>query len=160
MSASGRLNSVAATLAAMVHEAKVYYTVADRYSQNEKERKIHGISICEKSEIRYLENFKIELPDERGQKVLAYLCLKPNGLKTDEIIDLLHKEGFEPFTHQYENLKKREKMQRHLINLNRGILDKLEKSGYVTRERVGRRNTIKITKSGEYIAHISGLLHK
>ena len=44
------------------------------------------------------------------------------------------------------------------MKLNKRILDKLERNGYIIRERVGRYNTIKITETGRYVAHINGLL--
>lgn len=158
MSACGRLNSVGATLAAMVHGAKVYYVVADGYSKDEEERRKHGISICRDLRLKSLENFKIHLPDETGQKILVKLCLEPKGMKTREIIDFLNKEGVEGFESQYKNLT-RKQMQKYLMKLNRGILDKLHGNGYITRVRLGRYNTIKITESGRYIAYISGLVH-
>jgi DNA-binding PadR family transcriptional regulator len=44
------------------------------------------------------------------------------------------------------------------MKLNKGILDKLENEGYITRERIGKNNTIRITESGKYIAYLSGTL--
>lgn len=159
MSASGRLNSVGATLAAMVHGAKVYYVEADGYAKDEEKRRKHGISICRNLKLKYLENFEINLPDETGQKILVKLCLKPKGMKTKEIIDFLNKEGVEGFESQYKNLT-RGQTQKYLMKLNRGILDKLEADGYITRVRLGRYNTIKITESGRYVAYISGLMDR
>lgn len=161
MSGAGRLTSVGATLAAMAHNARVYYVVADRYSKNEEEEMQHGLSICEEGKIMFLENFQLQLPDETGQKVLVKLCEKQKGIKTKEILDLLRESGVEGFEKDYARLfgeEKRQTQQRYLIKLNKGILDKLEKSGYIARDKLGRYNTIKITDSGKYVAHISGLL--
>lgn len=160
MSACGRLTSVAATLAAMAQGAKVYYVVADRYSKNEEEEKLHGLSICEKLNIIFLENFQLRLPDEAGLAVLVKLCEKELGMKTKEIMDLLRQSGtndFDDYT-KYTGEKKRKTQIKNLIKLNKVILDKLERDGYITREKVGRYNTIKLTESGKYVAHISGLL--
>ena len=52
----------------------------------------------------------------------------------------------------------REERFKYLIKLNKWILDKLEESGYMTREKRGRHNIIKITTGGVYVAHISGKL--
>ncbi len=157
MSASGRLNSVGATLAAMVHKAKVYYVPADGYSRTPEERREHGISICRSIRLNYLERFEIRLPNEVGQKILVKLCRKPEGMKTKEIIDFLNEEGVEGFDFPYRNLTRKQR-QGYSMKLNRGILDKLEANRHVERERLGRYNTIKITKSGQYIAYISGLM--
>ena len=161
MSAAGRLTSVGATLAAMAHDVRVYYVVADRYSKDEKEKMQHGLSICEKLNIAFLENFQLLLPDEPSLKILVKLCEKEKGLKTKEILDLLRESKVEGFEKDYTKLigeEKRRTQQRYLIKLNKGILDKLEKSGYITREKLGRYHTIRITESGKYVAHISGLL--
>jgi len=161
MSAAGRLTSVGATLASMVHGAKVYYVVADRYSEKEEEETQHGLSICETPKVTFLENFQLKLPDEAGLTVLVHLCQKEKGLKTKEILDVLRESGIEGFERDYTKLRgeeKRKTQQKYLISLNKVILDKLEKSGYITREKLGRYNTIKITESGRYVAHISGLI--
>ena len=44
------------------------------------------------------------------------------------------------------------------MKLNKRILDKLEEAGYISREKRGRHNIIKITPGGVYVAHISGKL--
>jgi len=163
MSGAGRLTSVAATLAAMAHGAKVYYVIADRYSKTEEEEMRHGLSICEKLRIIYLVNFQIILPDETSLKLLAKLCTKEKGMKTNEIIQFLKEIGNEEFDETKYKAKQEKRDERSikqalLTKLNKKILEKLEHSGYVTREKVGRYNTIKITEAGRYIAHISGLL--
>jgi uncharacterized protein YktA (UPF0223 family) len=161
MSGAGRLTSVGATLAAMAHNARVYYVVADRYSKNEEEEMQHGLSICEKLNVVFIENFQLQLPDDTGLKVLVKLCEKEKGMKTKEIFDFLRESNVEGFEKDYTKLigaEKRKTQQGYLIKLNKGILDRLEKSGYIVREKLGRYNTIKITESGKYVAHISGLL--
>ena len=161
ISGAGKLASVGATLAAMAHGARVYYVVADRYSKSEEQELQHGLSICEKLNIMFLENFQLQLPDENSLKVLVSLCEKEKGMKTKEILDILRESGAEGFEKDYAKLigeEKRRTHQKYLIKLNKGILDKLEKRGYIIREKLGRYNTIKITESGKYVAHISGLL--
>lgn len=161
ISGAGKLASIGATLAAMVHGARVYYVVADRYSKKEEEEFLHGLSICEKLNVMFLENFQLQLPDENSQKVLVSLCKSEKGMKTKEILDLLRASETEGFEKDYTKLvgeEKRRTQQKYLIRLNKGILEKLEKGGYIIREKLGRYNTIKITESGKYVAHVSGLL--
>jgi len=160
MSACGRLTSVGATLAAMAHDARIYYVVADRYSKTEEEENIHGLSICDRLRVVYLENFRLRLPDEISLTILIKLCERDKGLKTKEILDLLGQMRIKGFEEDYTRLigQERRKTQiRQLMKLNKGILDRLERSGYITRVKTGRYNTIKITESGKYVAYISGL---
>lgn len=161
ISACGRLTSVGTALAAMAHDAKVYYVVADKYSKTPEEELTHGLSICENLNIVFLENFKFALPDETGLKILAKLCEKEKGMKTNELLNLLRQSSVEGFEKDYQKLLGEQKRKTHiayLIKLNKKILDKLESNGYIIREKVGKYNTIRITESGKYLAHISGLL--
>jgi len=161
ISGAGRLTSVAAALAAMAHGAKPYYVIADRYSKTEEEELQHGLSICEEPKIMYIMNFKISLPDEISLHILAKLCKQGKGMKTDEIIDFLRKElKLEEFGESKLVRKHDERSIKQILlnKLNRKFLDKMEYAGYIERERVGKRNTIRITETGRYIAHISGLL--
>ena len=157
MSAAGRLTSLGAALAGMHQGARVYYVVADDYSKTEGEIENHGISICRNLKVQFIENLKLLLPDERAQRVLAMLLRKDRGMKTTEIIESLRRGGIKGFDEEYERLLRPQKIN-YLMKLNKGILEKLEAEGYITRERVGKYNTIKITESGRYVAHISGLI--
>ncbi|MEM1717045.1 MAG: DUF6293 family protein [Candidatus Bathyarchaeia archaeon] len=85
MSGVGRLTSVAATLAAMAHDAIVYYVTADRYAKTDEEELKHGLSICQDAKVIELVNFHISLPDQTSLKLLAELCKREKGMKTDEI---------------------------------------------------------------------------
>jgi len=160
MSGAGRLTSVAATLAAMAHGAKAYYVIADSYSKTDEEELKHGISICEdEPKIRYIENFQINLPDETSLRLLAKLCTEEKGMKTKEIIRFLQELGIEEFDEAKQKTHDKRRIQQILlIKLNKKILEKLEYEDYITREKIGRYNTIKITEAGKYIAHISGLV--
>lgn len=157
ISAAGKLTSVGATLAGMHQTAHVYYIFADDYSRTEDEMKSHGIAICRKLDVRFIENLKLLFPDARAQSVLAMLLKKDRGMKTTEIIEALRKERVPGFDEEYERLARPKKIN-YLMKLNKGILEKLEAEKYITRERIGKYNTIKITESGKYVAHISGLV--
>jgi len=162
MSACGRLTSVAATLAGMARKAKIYYVMADRYSQTESEEAIHGLSICErpKPNIVQLENFEFVEPDDVGLQILVQLCQKE--MKSINILDFLRQtgiKGFRPqdFSEKYRHDKRRMDIACH-IRLDKGILEKLKEKKYIEKERVGKYNKIRITETGKYVAHISGLL--
>jgi len=161
ISSAGRLTSVAAYLSAMVHNAKAYYVVADRYSANKQEKKMHGISICERCETNVLEPFKLQLPKENEMKVLVRLCKEGKGMKTADIIEFLaskHIRGFEKCVDMRSRKVPRKDKINCLMKLNKGILEKLEENGYIKRVKIGKYNEITITDSGKYIAYISGLL--
>jgi len=157
MSASGRLTSVGSTLAAMAHGAKVYYVVADRYPRNEEEEMEHGLSICDNLNITFLENFQLQFPDKAGIKILVELSKRKKGMMNREILDFLRKSGEEGFKKEYGWLERGEKAN-YLMKLNKGILEKLRSNNYITIERYGRSNLIKITESGRYVANISGMV--
>ena len=162
MSAGGRLSSVGATLAGMAHKATVYYADASRYSENYEERHRHGLSICDKPNGIVLENFQISLPDEAGRVVLTNLWQKQGkALNTQEILDLLVSKDIPIFQDEKKapKTKLREIQQKNRINLNKSVLNKLERSGYIAREKVGRFNKITLTESGEYIANIIGTVN-
>jgi hypothetical protein len=159
MSAGGRLASVGATFAAMAHNAKVYYVSANRYSRNDEERLHHGISICDKSEGMMLENFQIKLPDEPGKIVLTSICRKGKPMNTDEILTLLISNKIEIFQDEKTVGSKEERrriQQKNRVNLNKIVLDKLDKNGYIAREKTGRFNKISLTESGKYMANLIG----
>lgn len=161
ISSAGRLTSVAATLAAMAHGVKAYYVMADGYSENEEERKKHGLSICRQLRLMFLENLPIQLPKENEMKILVKLCKERKGLKTIDLLEHLGSQkvlGFEKCANiRLRKIPKGEKIN-YLMKLNKGILEKLEANGYISRERSGKYNLIKIAQSGIYVAHISGEL--
>jgi len=157
MSSAGRLTSLGAVLAGMNQGARVYYVVADDYSKTEDELQSHGLSICRELRLQFVENLRFLLPDERAQKVLVELCRRGKWMNTKDIIEFLRKEGVYGFTDEYEKMKRPQQIN-YKMKLNKGILDKLENEGYITRDRVGRNNIIQITESGRYVAHISGLV--
>jgi hypothetical protein len=161
ISAAGKLTSVGATFAAMAHNAKVYYAAADRYSNDEKDRKVHGLSICDHPKGTVLENFQISLPDDAGRIVLTSLCKKGSKMSTDEILSLLVSNKIVNFQEEKtisSSEKRRKVQQRNRINLNKAVLDKLEKAKYINREKIGRYNKISLTESGKYMANLVGLL--
>jgi len=160
ISSAGRLTSAATTLAALAHQLKPYYVSAEKYPDTKEEKDAHGLSICEgPPKIQMLETFPLQLPDEDCIKVLVKLYQEKIGMTTIKIAEYLAEQKVEGF----ENCCPWSRLPRHkrfnpLMKLNKRILQKLEESGYITRERKGRYNTIKITPSGIAVAHISGQL--
>ena len=116
MSACGRLTSIGASLAAMAHNAIVYYVVAERYSENPEEIREHGLSICEKGDTIQLQNFQLVLPEEeKEQKILKKLLQKEKAppyeaaSTTDEIEGVFMDakvKGFVDYREIEENYRK------------------------------------------------------
>ncbi|MEM3208078.1 MAG: DUF6293 family protein [Halobacteria archaeon] len=155
MSASGRLTSVGATLAGMVHGAQVYYVSAEGYFPNPKEEREFGQSICRSGEVTVLENFKFELPDARAMKVLGKLDGEKKPMSTRDLLGFLREEKVEGFEQEYKKMERGDKIN-YLMKLSKGILEKLEDAGYVEVKREGKHNRISITEAGRHIAAIGG----
>jgi len=161
ISSAGRLTSVAAMLASMAHGVKAYYVVADGYSQSEEEKKKYGLSFCRQLRLQFIENLSLQLPKENEMKILVKLCKEGKGMKTIDILKHLGSQkvpGFEKYTDKSLPKMTRGEKINYLMKLNKGMLEKLEANGYISREKRGRYNLIKITQSGIYVAHISGEL--
>jgi hypothetical protein len=161
MSACGRLTSVGVTLAAMVHQVNVYYVHADHYSSSEQGIQEHGISRCERLKITRIHNFQIMMPDEVNKMLLAKLSLKPKGMDNDEMFEILREAGIPDFDKLPGDVNRHEQRSHRrnlLMLLNKRYLEKLENMGYVKREKIGRKTVTRITESGQYIAHVSGLM--
>ncbi|MDD5419804.1 MAG: DUF6293 family protein [Methanomicrobiaceae archaeon] len=169
MSSCGRKTSVAVTLAAMVHEVGLYYVNADRYATGGGQEECeHGLSVIETVRTEQFQNFRIMMPKEDNVKLLVELYRKkeqgPNGMESEEIIEFFHRERVHGY--EEENLHTRERdayrrgrKKRALLNrTNRGFLRELEEQGYVERTWRGRQFSIRITKAGEHIACVSGLI--
>jgi DNA-binding MarR family transcriptional regulator len=43
------------------------------------------------------------------------------------------------------------------MKLQNRYLNKLEEAGYITRRKVGRNTLVKLTKTGRYVAAVSGM---
>ena len=157
MSSAGRLTSVGATLAGMFHDVKVYYVKANRYSKTQSEREAHGITICDKRDIVFIENFRILMPNESGLKVLVEIY-KRGKMKTIDIIQFLYESKVNGFNVDYFSIRRRPEKTSIIMRLNRNILGKLENAGYINKRKLGRENEYELTESGRYITSISGLI--
>lgn len=158
MSAGGPFVSVGTALASMVQGAKLYYVRAGGLSLTQQQRRVHGNAIVTEPQIHFLEKFKIQLPDERGQLLLVELY-KQEEMRTSDILNYLHESNIEGFEDDPETLRRNEKIGM-LMRLNKGITGKLEDSGYIFKEKRGRENIYRITDSGKYVACVSGLLER
>ena len=156
MSAGGPFVSVGTAIATMVQDARLYYVRAARYSETAQERKSHGNAIVTQPQVHFIENFNIQLPDERGKKLLVELYRKEK-MRTGELLEFLFREGVEGFEDEPTKLDRSEKITL-LMRLNKGITGKLETAGYIKKEKRGRENVFTITESGKYVACVSGLL--
>jgi len=166
MSSCGRKTSVAVTLAAMVHEAPLYYVSADRYATGDGEECEHGLSIVENVRTEVFQQFRIMMPRPENVGLLVELFRRKeagtDGMTSEEIIGFFHGAN----VHGYEKLHTAERdgylragKKRALLNrTNRGYLRELEEQGYVERQWRGRNFSIRITQAGEHIACVSGLV--
>lgn len=166
MSSCGRKTSVAVMLAAMVHEALLYYVSADRYATEGGEECEHGLSIVENVRTEVIQHFRIMMPKPENVALLVKLFRRKEagikGMTSEEIIGFFHEIG----VHGYENLHTAEKNEylrakkkRALLNrTNRGYLKELQEQGYMERQWRGRNFSIGITRAGEHIACVSGLI--
>ncbi len=161
MSAAGRLTSVAATLVGMAHDVQVYYVHADGYPEDEASRQLHGLSICTTQEIAKLTNFRFVMPDPVGLKVLLFLTERGKPERVSRILEILRENnipGFEEDFTKIKDDKRRTVQSRQLMRLDKTILARLERDGFITRRKEGSSRYVFLTESGKYAAHISGLL--
>ncbi|MEM3087296.1 MAG: DUF6293 family protein [Halobacteria archaeon] len=106
MSSAGRLTSIAATLAGMAHGCQVYYVKGDDYFPNKKQEKEFGQTICRSGEFTVLKNFKFELPDSRGMKVLGKLNGEKRPMSTLDLLEFLREEKVEGFGQEYKEMER------------------------------------------------------
>lgn len=160
MSACGKIACIGATLAAMIHNVRLYYVRADRYAATESEQKEHGISVCDSASIWQLENFRFALPDEHSLLLLLYLTHPEKEASCDELLKVLHTQSVEGFEVDFWNsgVSDRRKFQtKYLMKLQNRYLKKLEDAGYIKQRKVGRNTMVRITKTGRYVAAVSGM---
>ena len=157
MSAGGAFVSVGTAIACMVQGARLYYVRCNRYNHTRSEKLAHGNAIVTTPQVHFLENFELMLPDHRGMTVLAKLY--SNGpMRTGEILSYLHSEGVEGFSEDDPAALSRGEKITVLMRLNKGVTGKLEKAGYIMKEKRGRENIYRITESGKYVACVSGIV--
>ena len=175
ISASGKIDAAAASLAGMYHSDKIgslYYVVPSSYSVEEEEPKKsfmeHGLSVGMK-DIYNPPNFEIKRPKPESLFVLTYLY--ENGPQTyKSIINALKKADYEPFNmmdipegsspEMKRNAKK--EINKWTMKLRRLILEGLVDEGYVQLKPSyhGKRTLVDLTKNGEYAAILSGKVSK
>ncbi|MFX0138046.1 MAG: DUF6293 family protein [Candidatus Hodarchaeota archaeon] len=156
MSSAGRLTSVGATLAGMVHGVKVYYVESDGYSDTPEKWEMHGQTIVNDLRIFFLEKFTLHIPDKNKLKILVEIYNRKK-MNTKDIIDFLVELKVFGFEKKYSMLSRAQKAAA-IMKVSRRILSDLENSGYVKKIKNGRDNQYTLTQSGKYIAGISGLL--
>ncbi|MEM2913816.1 MAG: DUF6293 family protein [Candidatus Bathyarchaeia archaeon] len=108
LSSAGRLTSIGAALAGMFHNIKTYYVKADGYSETEQERKEHGITICKKRELIFLENFEIMKPNDLESEVIVEIYRKEK-MRTIDIIEFLSKSNVKGFNVNFFTLRRTQK---------------------------------------------------
>jgi len=145
----------------MAHDVQVYYVHADEYPDDDETRKLHGLSVCSSKEITPLTNFKIVMPDATGLEILLFLS-QNNKAKMSNILEIMHTKNIEGFEEDFETMrqskKKRSVQSRQLMKLDKTILARLERNGFISRTKEGRTTYVSITDSGNYAANISGMM--
>lgn len=155
ISAAGKLQAIGASLAAMAHDAKLYYVEAEEYALSKRERESHGLSKAS-GKVRYIAAVPFALPNARAMRALVELAARPEGLSTEDLLTGLRRAGFEGFGTSERGT--RLARTNYLMKLNKGVLEPLEKAGYITqRERIGRKKWIRATEAGVHVASLSGL---
>jgi CTP-dependent riboflavin kinase len=107
-----------------------------------------------------LENFRFALPDEPSLLLLNYLATNEDALSCDDLIRYLHKvhvEGFEEDYWNYAYEKRRKVQTKYLMKLQNRYLNKLDDAGYIKRKKSGRNTMVKLTRTGRYVAAVSGM---
>ncbi len=157
MSASGKLTAVAATLAAMYHDVKVYYVHVDGgFSRSTKDMAEHGFSIVNAPNYTVLTNFTIDMPSGAKSVFLAELY-KKGEMATGDIVRMIRGNKLKGFEDLNEDIRGKQRTASNLlVRINRGILDELERKGYIKVEKKGRNKVVTITDKGRYAACLIG----
>jgi predicted transcriptional regulator len=157
MSASGKLTAVASTFAAMHHDVKVYYVYADGgYAKNEEELLEHGLSIVNELKYFILTNFTIDTPTGAKGTFLTEIYKKEKMIIND-IIQMIKDNRLQGFEDLNESIDGKQRTPSNLlVRINRGLLDELERNGYISIEKKGRNKIIVITDKGKYAACLIG----
>jgi predicted transcriptional regulator len=154
VSSAGRLTAIGTALAAMVHNARIYYVESDEYSDTPEKWHEHGSTIVQDLRLLFLEQFIIQLPNDLQQQTLVELHQRTQ-MNTMEIIRYLSTIDSTLFPPNYESMTRSEKITISM-KISRRILNQLESTGYILREKHGRENYYLLTESGKNMAAISG----
>lgn len=157
MSSSGKLTAVSATLAAMYHNVKVYYVHVDGgFYKSKKDFFEHGFSIVGVPAYTILTNFTVDMPSGAKSAFLVELYGRGEMTMTD-ISRMIRENRLKGFEDLNEDIGgKRRTASNLLVRINRGILDELQRNGYVQVEKKGRKKVITITDKGKYAACLIG----
>jgi hypothetical protein len=157
MSSSGKLIAVSATLAAMYHNVKVYYVHTDGgFYKSRKDFDEHGFSIVNVPAYTMLTNFTIDMPSGAKSAFLVELY-KKGEMTTKDISHMIAENRLKGFEDLNDDLRgMRRTASNVLVRINRGILDELQKNGYILVEKTGRNKVITITDKGKYAACLIG----
>ena len=102
------------------------------------------------------------MPDPTGLEILLYLAKNDRKVRMRDILEVMRSKNIEGFEENFEKIrqskKKRSVQSRQLMKLDKTILAKLERNGFIHRSKEGRTTYVWISDSGNYAAHISGKL--
>lgn len=152
MSSSGTLTAVSSTLAAMYHDVKVYYVHVDRFFKSKGGYLEHGFSVVDVPECSILTNFTIDMPS--GAKSAFLVELRRKGeMTTRDIMEMIKENRLKGFEDLNRDIGGKSRTASNLlVRINRGLLDELERNGYITVDKKGRNKVVKLTDKGKYAA--------
>jgi len=113
-------------------------------------------------EVTILTNFQIVKPDSIGLAILIFLFKENKRKRMSDILEFMQIKQFEGFEEKLPTKKltknKRAIQSRQLMKLDKTILAKLERDGFIKRNKDGLVVYITLTDTGNYTVHISGML--
>jgi hypothetical protein len=110
----------------MAHDAKIYYVEPDEHSDTPDKWHKHGSTIVQDLRLKFLEQFKIQLPNDLQQQTLVELY-KRKQMNTTEIIQYLSTIDSTLFPLGYSSMTRSQKITINM-KISRRILCKLETS--------------------------------
>ncbi len=160
MSAAGKIASLGASLAAMAHLGAsggvIYYVTPEEYIHTKAGVQKHGLTRGMDGDARTLPFFELKLPDQEGRLVLKALNSSPDAtLGYYELIQALRAgraPGWEDA--KYEPSTPRSERNKLNVRLNKRVLQKLLREGYIEIETRGRKRAARLTEYGVYLANL------
>ncbi|MDE1820923.1 MAG: hypothetical protein KGJ23_11275 [Euryarchaeota archaeon] len=157
---AGKVAASAATLAASVHlhllTGSLYYSEAENYSEPGRERQAHGLALGMKGEPFDLPFFRLDIPRDDARLTLGLLAGVPrHELRYGVVIATLRKCGFKEYiVPEEEDPKRGRARNRANVMLNKRVVGKLRRQGFVEVEPLGRERILRLTRPGRYMANL------
>ena len=158
ISGAGKVAATAAHLVACAHlntsTGTLYYPVAERYTKPGPDREQHGLGAGMEGEPLDQPFFRLEIPRDDARRFLQLLVCSPKGeLRYAEAIEHLRSVGYRAYEVPATPGGSRG-VQRNRANvaLNKRVVEKLKRGGFVEVEARGRERVAMLTESGRFMA--------